>query len=78
MQTLVTEVAAGLGVAIAPYCIRKLYSEGCHFIELNNVDTQIPLHIQYKKINNSATINAFIQIVLTAKKVINYNMSRLP
>jgi DNA-binding transcriptional LysR family regulator len=39
MQTLVTEVAAGLGMAIAPYCIRKLYSEGCHFITLENVST---------------------------------------
>ncbi|MDO6486457.1 LysR family transcriptional regulator [Colwellia sp. 4_MG-2023] len=76
MQTLVTEVAAGLGVAIAPYCIRKLYSEGCSFIELNNVNTQIPLHIQYKKIDNNATVNAFIQIVLAAKKEIKHNMTR--
>lgn len=50
MQTLVTEVAAGLGVAIAPYCVRKLYSEGCHFIVLDNVNTKIPVQIQYKKI----------------------------
>ena len=59
MQTLVTEVAAGLGVAIAPYCVRKLYSDGCHFMALNHVSTQIPVHIQYKQNNNSATVAAF-------------------
>ena len=77
MQTLVTEVAAGLGVAIAPYCIRKLYSEGCKFIELDNVNTQIPLHIQYKKTGNNATVNAFIHIVLAAKEEIEHGMTRL-
>ncbi|TEW56546.1 LysR family transcriptional regulator [Psychromonas sp. RZ22] len=74
MQTLVTEVAAGLGVAIAPYCVRKLYSDGCHFIMLENITTEIPVHIQYKKSNCSATVNAFANIVLNAKQEIQHNM----
>jgi len=74
MQTLVTEVAAGLGVAIAPYCVRKLYSEGCHFMMLNNVSTHIPVHIQYKKTNNSATVTAFIDVALSATDDIQQSM----
>lgn len=77
MQTLVTEVAAGLGVAIAPLCVSKLYSEGCHFIELDNVSTEIPLQIQYKQSNNSATVNAFVSIALTAKEEIQHSMANL-
>jgi len=75
MQTLVTEVAAGLGVAIAPYCVRKLYSEGCHFIVLDNVNTKIPVQIQYKKNNSSATVNAFVNITLAAKHEIQQSMA---
>jgi len=75
MQTLVTEVAADLGVAIAPFCVSKLYSEGCQFIVLDNVSTQIPLQIQYKHNNNSATIDAFVNIALNAKADIQRSMA---
>tara|TARA_R110002153_G_scaffold18300_1_gene63966 strand:+ start:639 stop:1550 length:912 start_codon:yes stop_codon:yes gene_type:complete len=75
MQTLVTEVAAGLGVAIGPYCIRKLYSEGCHFMTLDHVDMQIPLQIQYKKHNHSATVRAFAEIALMATNEIQHDMA---
>jgi len=75
MQTLVTEVAAGLGVAIAPYCVRKLYSDGCHFIALNHVSTQIPVHIQYKQNNNSATVAAFVAVALSATDDIQQSMA---
>lgn len=74
MQTLVTEVAAGLGVAIAPYCVQKLYSEGCHFIDIKNLNTQIPLQLQYKKTNASATTKAFVAIALNAQKDIESSM----
>ena len=75
MQTLVTEVAAGLGVAIAPYCVRKLYSDGCHFMALNHVSTQIPVHIQYKQNNNSATVAAFVAVALNATDDIQQSMA---
>ena len=74
MQTLVTEVAANLGVAIAPYCVRKLYSKGCHFVKLQNVTTQIPVQIQYKESNRSATVNAFVEIALEARGEIQKSM----
>lgn len=75
VQTLVTEVAAGLGVAIAPYCVRKLYSEGCHFIALNNVNKQIPVQIQFKKNEVSATVSAFVDIAFSAKNDIQSSMT---
>ncbi|MGO2443854.1 MAG: LysR family substrate-binding domain-containing protein, partial [Psychrobacter sp.] len=75
MQTLVTEVAAGLGVAIAPYCVRKLYSDGCHFIALNHVSTQVPVHIQHKQNNNSATVAAFVAVALSATDDIQQSMA---
>jgi len=75
MQTLVTEVAAGLGVAIAPYCVRKLYSDGCHFMTLNHVSTQIPVHIQYKQNNNSATVADFVAVALSATDDIQQSMA---
>jgi len=75
MQTLVTEVAASLGIAIAPYCVRKLYSEGCHFINLENINTQISLEIQFKQSNKSSTVNAFVNIVLDAKLDIQKSMT---
>lgn len=74
MQTLVTEVAADLGVAIAPYCVRKLYSNGCHFIKLKGVTTQIPVQIQHKKMNCSATVNAFVKVVLEERNEIQKSM----
>lgn len=75
MQTLVTEVAAGLGVAIAPFCVSKLYCEGCQFIVLDNVSTQIPLQIQYKPSNDRATVDAFVNIALHAKAEIQRSMA---
>jgi len=75
MQTLVTEVAAGLGVAIAPYCVRKLYSEGCHFIKLSDVLTQIPVLLQIKKADTNAAVNAFVEIALNAKLSIEKSMA---
>jgi len=60
--------------AIAPYCVRKLYSDGCHFMMLNNVSTHIPVHIQYKQTNHSATAAAFVAVALSATDDIQQSM----
>jgi len=75
MQTLVTEVAAGLGVAIAPHCVRKLYSEGCHFIILEDINSSIPVEIQFQKGKNKAVVDTFVEIALNAKDKIEEGMS---
>ena len=60
MQTLLTEVAAGLGIAIAPYCTRKLHHEGCHFLAINNVHKTLSTQLHYKPFNNSAYLPILI------------------
>ena len=75
MQTLVTEVAAGLGSAIAPYCTRKLYSEDCDFISLEEVTTKIPVEIQYKSNRQNAPIEEFIKVVMNAREEIRMAMA---
>ncbi|MFT2091717.1 LysR family transcriptional regulator [Paraglaciecola sp. 2405UD69-4] len=75
MQTLVTEVSAGLGVAIAPRCVNKLYSEGCHFLELASIASQIPVELHYPNNNKSATIQAFLEITLNTIPYIRKSMS---
>ncbi|MEP1384022.1 MAG: LysR family transcriptional regulator [Paraglaciecola sp.] len=75
MQTLVTEVAAGLGVAIAPNCVSKLYSSACHFLELESVTSEIPVELHYK--NSSATVDAFLEITLKAIPEIRQSMGKL-
>ncbi|WP_289027876.1 LysR family transcriptional regulator [uncultured Paraglaciecola sp.] len=75
MQTLVTEVAAGLGVAIAPNCVSKLYSSACHFLQLASVTSDIPVELHYK--NSSATVDAFLEITLKAIPEIRQSMGEL-
>jgi len=74
MQTLVTEVAAGLGVAIAPYCVRKLYNDGCYFIDLKEVNTEIPLQLQRRKDTQSAIVEEFTEMTLALKEEIAQSM----
>ncbi|MBH0056342.1 LysR family transcriptional regulator [Pseudoalteromonas sp. SWXJZ94C] len=75
MQTLVTEVAAGLGISIAPHCVRKLYSEGCVFVAIKNATKKIPVEVQYKQSNLNATVHAFVDIALAAKPEIQRSMA---
>ncbi len=67
MQTLLTEVAAGLGVAIGPECIRKQHTLGCHFLSIEGVDKTIPLQLHFKKSNHAATVKPFVDNTLRLK-----------
>lgn len=42
---------------------------------LNNVSTHIPVHIQYKQSNNSATAAAFVAVALSATDDIQQSMA---
>jgi DNA-binding transcriptional LysR family regulator len=75
MQTLLTEVAAGLGVAIAPYCIRKLYSQGCHFLPFTDAHKAIPTQLHVKRANDRATVDAFVALALHNKAKIAKSMA---
>lgn len=75
MQTLLTEVASGLGVAIGPYCIRKQHTEGCHFLMLNQADKLIPVQLHVKKSNQAATVAPFVELTIAMKQEIEQRMS---
>lgn len=74
MQTLLTEVAAGLGVAIGPQCITKQHTQGCHFLTINQVETVIPLQLQYKRANHATTVKPFVDNVLERRPEIEQSM----
>lgn len=74
MQTLLTEVSAGFGVGIGPYCIHKLYSEGCHFVDIKQANKAILTQLQYKASNKDALVKAFIDITLEDRASIQKSM----
>ncbi|MEO9275950.1 LysR substrate-binding domain-containing protein [Marinomonas sp. 5E14-1] len=77
MQTLLTMVASGLGVAIAPYCVAKLYTKGCCFIRIERDDTDIWTHIHYQEKGLTPTANAFVELAKASADVIQEQMKVL-
>lgn len=75
MQTLLTEVASGLGIGIGPYCIRKQHSAGCHFLTIEQVDKIIPLQLHFKRQNHDATVKPFVDIALASRPEIEASMA---
>lgn len=61
MQTLLSQVASGIGLAIAPACLRYLQSEGCVFIKLQPTLPPIPLELHNVKQPLRPTVAAFIE-----------------
>lgn len=55
--------------------VSKLYSDGCHFMNLDNVTIQIPLQRQYRHNTNKVAVNAFVDFVLSNKDGIQSNMA---
>ncbi|WP_024953278.1 LysR family transcriptional regulator [Cobetia crustatorum] len=75
MQTLLSEVAAGLGLAIAPACIRRLQCDGCHFITLRPALGAVPLELHYPSTPSRPVIEAFVTLVETAIPAIRAQMA---
>lgn len=74
MQTLLTMVAAGLGIAIAPYCVAKLYTEGCCFIRIEKDKTNILTQIHYKEKGLTPTAKAFVELAIESTPIIQEQM----
>lgn len=74
MQTLLTMVASGLGVAIAPYCVAKLYTKGCRFIHIEKDDTEILTQIHYQGKGLTPTAKAFVELAKASVYVIQEQM----
>lgn len=66
MQTLLTQVSAGIGISIAPSSIRKLIADGCSFVNINGVTPDIPLMLHSRKNILSPSALAFKHIVENA------------
>ncbi|MEP0073184.1 MAG: LysR substrate-binding domain-containing protein [Marinomonas sp.] len=77
MQTLLTMVASGLGVAIAPHCVAKLYTKGCCFIRIEKDDTEILTQIHYQKKGLTPTAKAFVELAKASADVIQKQMKTL-
>lgn len=62
MQVLLTEVAAGLGVSIAPACVRNMYTQGCAFVPIIGEKPSIATQLHYRSGELTPTVEAFIKI----------------
>ena len=74
MQTLLTMVASGLGIAIAPYCVAKLYTKGCCFIRIEKDKTRILTQIHYQEKGLTPTAEAFVKLAKQSTHVIQEQM----
>lgn len=74
MQTLLSHVASGTGLAIAPACIRYLQSDGCVFIKLHPAPPPIALELHYIGSPMRPTVEAFIEKVMLMREHIKVQM----
>jgi DNA-binding transcriptional LysR family regulator len=74
MQTVLTEVAAGLGVSIVPGCVRRLYTKGCAFVPIQKQKPSIPTELHYRSAPSSPTVEAFVELTMKAKQEIQRHM----
>jgi len=76
MQTLLTQVSAGIGIAIAPSSIRKLVSEGCVFVPIKGVEPNIPLLLHHRINRLSPSASFFREIVASRIEEIRHSMNQ--
>jgi DNA-binding transcriptional LysR family regulator len=74
MQTLLSQVASGTGLAIAPACIRYLQSDGCVFIKLHPAPPPIALELHYLGSPLRPTVEAFLEEVSQMREQIKTQM----
>ncbi|WP_261817927.1 LysR family transcriptional regulator [Vibrio gallicus] len=63
MQTVLTQVASGLGVSITPYAVKDLRCSECRFISIRTINADIPLQMTYQSHALSPTTKKFIELV---------------
>ena len=76
MQTLLTEVASGLGVAVAPRCITSLNRTGCVFIPIKRQKLLMPIELHYPDTEPRPTVAAFVELTRNLKHEIQQLVSR--
>jgi DNA-binding transcriptional LysR family regulator len=63
MQTVLSLVEAGEGVAIVPACVRNLRCDGVRFFRLQPDDVKIEVVVAWKKENSSVVLRSFLDLV---------------
>ncbi len=74
MQVLLTEVAAGLGVSVAPGCIKNMYTKGCAFVQIYKQKPSIATQLHYRRSIPLPTVEAFVKITLQGRETIQEQM----
>ncbi|MGD7651857.1 MAG: LysR family transcriptional regulator [Verrucomicrobiales bacterium] len=78
MQSVLTEVASGLGVSIAPGCIRHLNMTGCRSIPIQPPLAPIPCEIHYRNEPREPMVSAFANLAKNSTSDIQHRMNHLP
>ena len=74
MQTVLTEVASGLGITILPRYVQKMYTKGCVFVPIQNLKPSVPTELHYLAHSSLPTVEAFVELTLDAKHKIQQQM----
>ncbi len=74
MQTVLTEVAAGLGVSVVPGCVRRLYTKGCVFVPIDKQKPSIPTVLHYRSAPPLPIVENFVALAMKAKQAIQRHM----
>lgn len=74
MQTVLTEVASGLGVTILPRYVRKMYTKGCMFLPIEGQKPSVPTEMNYLSQSSLPTVEAFVALTLASKEKIQKQM----
>ncbi len=71
MQTVITEVASGLGVSVVPGCIRRLYTKGCKFIPIIGDTPLISTELHYQVDPIHPSVETFVKMTLDSLDIIS-------
>lgn len=74
MQMVLTEVATGLGVAVAPGCVRRLFTNGCVFVPIDKQKPSIPTELHYRPQPLEPAVAAFVAQTLQERRGIQKQM----
>ncbi|TKF91974.1 LysR substrate-binding domain-containing protein, partial [Vibrio sp. F13] len=65
MRHLVTTISSGLGISIAPRCIKFIADDSCVCRPINQIDIQLPLTAYFRKHNKNRIVDEFISHTIT-------------
>lgn len=63
MQTIVSLVGSGLGVALVPDSLRKVYSEGVEYKEIADLEPTVEMGVIWSERNRTPALGSFIETV---------------